>query len=225
MKYKTELHCHSRDGSGCSNESAEGIVKKYLEHGYTTVALTNHFGPAWNPDDREHWMNEIAEKYEAYDKLVKAAEGKLNVIMGMECRFVENCNDYVVLGITREFLETIDVNITKSIRTFAEKAHENGMFIIQAHPFRPHMTMLPPDHVDAIEVYNGHPGHNSHNFLAEAFADHYGKRKTSGTDHHDKGHMPRGGILTDEPITGVEQLIEVLRSGNYELIKTPPIDK
>ncbi|MBE6618038.1 MAG: hypothetical protein E7627_08915 [Ruminococcaceae bacterium] len=224
MKYKTELHCHSRDGSGCSNESAEGIVKKYLEHGYSTVVLTNHFDPAWNPDDREWWMEQIENKFSAYDKLVEAAEGKLNILMGMECRFVENNNDYVILGITREFLETIDVNITKSIRTFAEKAHEAGMFIIQAHPFRPHMAMMRPDHVDAIEVYNGHLDHDNHNFLAEAFAEHYGKIKTSGTDHHDRDHMPRGGIMTDDPITSIPQLIEVLKSGNYELIKTPPID-
>ena len=33
MKYKTELHCHSRDASGCSSESVEGIFEKYLKYG------------------------------------------------------------------------------------------------------------------------------------------------------------------------------------------------
>ena len=55
--------------------------------------------------------------------------------------------------------------------------------------------------------------------IAEAWAEKYGKIKTSGTDHHDPDHQPRGGILTDFPITSEKQLIEVLRSGNYELIK------
>lgn len=225
MKYKTELHCHSRDGSGCANESAEGIVKKYLDAGYTTIALTNHFGPFWNPEAREWWIGEVAEKYDAYDKLVKAAEGKLNILFGLECYFIDNRNDYLVFGFDREYLENLDPALTKDLRSFAEDAHKRGMFIIQAHPFRQQMTMKRPDFVDAIEVYNGHLGHDNHNFLAEAFADHYGKRKTSGSDHHDTDHMPRGGIMTDEPITSVEQLIEVLRSGNYELIKTPPIDR
>lgn len=224
MKYKTELHCHSRDGSGCADESAEGIVEKYLKHGYSTVVLTNHFAPAWDVNNRGAWLNQIENKYMAYDKLVEAADGKLNILMGLEFRFVENCNDYVVLGFTREFLENIDLSVTKSVKEFAKTARENGLFIIQAHPFRPCMTFMYPDHVDAVEVYNGHPGHDSHNFLAEAFADFYGKIKTSGTDHHDKDHDPRGGILTDEPITSEAQLIKVLRSGKYELIKTPPID-
>ena len=225
MKYKTELHCHSKDGSGCANESAEGIVKKYLEAGYTTVALTNHFGPMWNKNDREWWVGEVAEKYDAYDKLVKAADGKLNILMGLEFFFIDNRNDYLIFGFDREYLENLEPDRTDSLRAYAEKAHEDGQYIIQAHPFRPHMTMKCPDFVDAIEVYNGHFAHDNHNFLAEAFADHYGKRKTSGTDHHDIDHQPRGGILTDEPITSFEQLIEVLKSGNYELIKTPPIDR
>ena len=219
MKYKTELHCHSKDGSGCSNESAEGIVKKYLEHGYTTIALTNHFGPAWNPDDKEHWMNEIEEKFSAFEKLQKAAEGKINVIMGLEMFFKQNPNDYLVFGITREYLENLDLNLTKDLRSFAEDAHKHGMYIIQAHPFRHDMVMMYPDHVDAIEAYNAHVEQDNHNFLAVAFAGYYGKTMTSGSDHHDKHHMPRGGILTDEPITSVEQLIEILRAGKFEPIK------
>ena len=37
MEFKTELHCHSRDASGCSSESAEGIVKKYTVDGERSV--------------------------------------------------------------------------------------------------------------------------------------------------------------------------------------------
>ena len=37
MEYKTELHCHSKDASGCASESAEGIVEKYLKYGYSEL--------------------------------------------------------------------------------------------------------------------------------------------------------------------------------------------
>ena len=84
MKFKTELHCHSRDGSGCSSESAEEIVQKYLDRGYSTLCLTNHFLPIWS-DDREEWLKEVNEKHRAYDILKEAAEGTaLNVIYGLK---------------------------------------------------------------------------------------------------------------------------------------------
>ena len=98
-------------------------------------------------------------------------------------------------------------------------ARENGILTIQAHPFRMGMVTTHPNEVDGIEVFNGHPGHNSNNDIAEAWAKKYGKIMTSGTDHHNPDHMPDGGILTDEPITSEKQLIEVLRSGNYDLIR------
>ena len=81
MKYKTELHCHSRDGSGCSSESAEGIVKKYLEYGYSSILLTNHFVSSQSTYTPDEWKNKIASKYSAYDKLVSAADGKLNILI------------------------------------------------------------------------------------------------------------------------------------------------
>ncbi len=94
--------------------------------------------------------------------------------------------------------------------------------MIQAHPFRKCMTTIDPSLIEAYEVYNGHPFHDSHNSIAEAWARHHGKIMTSGTDHHDANHIPCGGIRTTAPITSVEQLIAVLRSGKYDLIRENP---
>ena len=43
MKFKTELHCHSAPVSACAKAYPEEIVQVYLEHGYHTIVLTNHF--------------------------------------------------------------------------------------------------------------------------------------------------------------------------------------
>ena len=217
-KYKTELHCHSKDASGCSHESVEGIVEKYLAAGYTTIVLTNHFCPDSMDDD---WMAKVAQKYDAYDKLVKAADGKLNILMGLEFRFTTNFNDYLVYGFDRKYLEDRPDILKQSIRDFIKTAREDGFLTIQAHPFRWGMTTVNPNDVDGIEVFNGHSNHNSNNDIAEMWAKKYNKIMTSGTDHHDPHHIPDGGILTDEPITSIPQLIETIRSGNYELIKDP----
>lgn len=217
MKYKTELHCHSRDASGCSHESAEGIAEKYIKAGYTTVFLTNHFAPSGGDD--ENWEAKIEKRYRALELLKNAAGDKLNILMGLEFRFVQNSNDYLVFGFDRDYLTSRRDILKMGIHSFTKMAREDGILTIQAHPFRFGMTVTNPNDVDGIEIFNGHPGHNSNNDIAEAWAKKYGKIMTSGTDHHDPEHLPRGGILTDFPITGEKQLIEVLKSGEYELIR------
>ena len=217
MKYKTELHCHSRDASGCSHESAEGIAEKYIKAGYTTVFLTNHFAPSGGDD--ENWEAKIEKRYRALELLKNAAGDKLNILMGLEFRFVQNSNDYLVFGFDRDYLISRRDILKMGIHSFTKMAREDGILTIQAHPFRFGMMVTNPNDVDGIEIFNGHPGHNSNNDIAEAWAKKYGKIMTSGTDHHDPEHLPRGGILTDFPITGEKQLIEVLKSGEYELIR------
>lgn len=220
MKYKTELHCHSKDASGCSHESVEGIVEKYTKYGYTTVCLTNHFSPFRDMDDPEVFKAEVESKFAAYDKLVAAAGDKLTILFGLEFRFIRNANDYLVFGIDKDYILSRGSDILKTdVRRFTQMARQDGIFTIQAHPFRFGMTTTPPDQIDGIEVFNGHPGHNSNNDIAEAWAKKYGLIMTSGTDHHDPGHMPAAGIITDVPVTSEKQLIEILRSGAYELIK------
>lgn len=222
MAFKTELHCHSKDASGCSHESVEGIVEKYVKYGYSTVALTNHFDAGGNIDDIEQWKAKIDRKYAAYDKLVAAAGDSLTILFGLEFRFVQNSNDYLVFGFDRDWLINHTGEILKmGVRKFTEMARPDGILTIQAHPFRFGMVTTDPNSVDGVEVFNGHPGHNSNNDIAEAWGRKYGKILTSGTDHHNPDHMPDGGILTEEKITSEKQLIDVLKSGSYELIREP----
>ncbi len=218
--YKTELHCHSKDASGCSSESAEGICEKYLRYGYTTVCLTNHFVAEDTDADPEKWAAKIEHQYAAWEKLKACAAGRLHILMGMEFRFSRNVNDYLVFGFDRAWLYSHTGSILHgSVRDFTRLARPDGILTIHAHPFRVNMTVTDPADVDGIEVFNGHPGHNSHNDVAEAWAKAAGKIMTSGTDHHNPDHMPRGGIRTAEPITSESQLVDVLRSGAYSLIR------
>lgn len=220
MKYKTELHCHSKDASGCAHESAEGIVEKYKKYGYTTICLTNHFTPFPDMEDPEKWAANVEHKYAAYEKLKALAGDDLNILFGLEFRFVQNSNDYLVFGFDKDYLINHGCDILKmGVHRFTEMARQDGIITIQAHPFRYGMTTTPPDHVDGIEIFNGHPGHNSNNDIAEAWAKKYGKIVTSGTDHHDPHHIPDGGIITDVPITSVEQFVNILKSGEYELYR------
>lgn len=223
QKFKTELHCHSRDASNCSKVSAEEIACKYIEHGYSTIVLTNHLSyPSTGNSAGSHVLSDIIEyEYRAYDLLCKAASEKLNILFGLEINFKESRNDYLVYGLTKDFLLSCENIFDMGIAQFHQKAANAGCLVIQAHPFREFLTILPSNYVDGYEVFNGHPGHNSRNQMAEAWADYQNvKLVTSGTDHHDHEHIPNAGILTDVKISSMEQLTSILKSGNYELIKT-----
>ena len=219
--FKTELHCHSKDASPCSTESVESLVKIYLQAGYDTVVLTNHFSrPVY-----EHYGAKSMDEYvdlffNATKKLQDAAQGKFTVLVGAEMRFDGANNDYLCFGITEDYLRSADRIFNLSPYEFHEICKRNGWLFIQAHPFRNGMTVIDPVCLDGVEVYNGHIGHASRNFIAESWANEYGLIKTSGTDLHYDYVPATGGILTQEKITSIEQLINLLKSGDYTLLKT-----
>ena len=218
--FKTELHCHSKDVSECAWVNASQIIEKFTKAGYTTLVLANHFNRGTMKYLKSTDWNDWIDKYlNGYYILKKEAEGKLNILLGMELRFDENINDYLVFGITEEFLRNNPDMFTLGPDKFHRLANENGCLFIQAHPFRNNMTITYPHHLDGIEVFNGHKDHDSRNEIADMWADRFGLIKTSGTDFHYDDSNANGGIITDEEITSMTQLVEILKSGNYTLNK------
>lgn len=216
--YKTELHCHSSEVSGCSSVDVHGVVEKYTRHGYTTVVLTNHL---WSEDDFEAYTRRVNAVFDTCDKARAAAGDRLCVLDGVEFR-LEDENDYLLIGVTKDFLLS-ERNLSDfEAYELREKANAHGILLIEAHPLRYGHVLRHPSEVDGYEVFNGHPEQRSHNdamatLAAELRAE--GKILISGTDHHDGHHMPNSGIATDAPITDLRQLVDVLKSGNFSLIK------
>lgn len=226
MEYKTELHCHTKEISPCSSESAEEVAQKYIDNGYTSLVVTNHVGVAMFEYcvKGKDWAEKVNSYFDAIDLVSRAAEGKLHVIDGMELRFPGSINDYLVFGMTRELLLKSEGIFDLQPDTFHEFSKANGLLFIQAHPMRGGMELIPPEHVDGYEVFNGHPAQYSHNKKVEEwvsqFKGEYDLIFTSGTDNHDAYMVPDAGIITDAPITSSDELVNVLKSGKYTLIKT-----
>ena len=220
--YLFDVHTHTSEVSPCGVFTAEETVDAYCALGYDGICITDHFN-AHTLDrlGKSSWEETVEAFASGYRRAEAAGRRKgLVVLFGAEMKVSDyECNEYLVYGLTPEVLAAHPYLYDRTLAELSALVHANGGMIFQAHPFRFGMVVTNPDYVDGIEVFNGHPGHNSNNDIAEVWAEKYGKIKTSGTDHHDPEHQPRGGILTDFPITSEKQLIEVLRSGNYELIK------
>jgi len=69
-----------------------------------------------------------------------------------------------------------------------------------------------------MEVFNGGT-ERFRNGLARQFAEYYNLPMTSGSDIHDMTRLAKGGIETQHEIKTPEDLVKVLRSGEYTLIE------
>lgn len=216
--FKTELHCHSKDVSACARVDVDTIINKFTEAGYSSLFLTNHFnGYTYDHLRSESWDDFIDKFLHGYTKLKDAAEGKLNILFGLELRFDDDPNDYLVYGPDERFLRDHPFFYRDHVGSFHKICKEHGFLFIQAHPFRGGMRINQPWDLDGIEVFNGHMGHDSRNDIADMWADKFSLIKTSGTDFHYADVPANAGIFTEYEIKSVDQLIETLKSGSYTL--------
>lgn len=219
MQYRTELHAHTREASRCADFSCFDVADKYIEAGFTTLVLTNHYFHGKLKKQIEESGRVWVEHYiDTWRRMRDYAAGRLNILLGCEIRFSENMNDYLVFGLTEDFLRAHPDLHLMDHKSFSAFARENGLLFIQAHPFREKMTVVDPKYLDGFEVFNAHAKHDARNYLANEEALRFGLIRTSGGDFHHPDHVPGdGGILTDFPITSMEQLVETLKDGNYTL--------
>ncbi len=216
--FKTEMHCHSGNVSSCAHATAEEIIEKYVAAGYTTLVSTEHINPWTFPREIEggSWRGKLDYFMNGYHKLLEAADGRINVILGAEIRFMrENNSDYLVYGLTEDFLRDLGDPRYMNIHTLSRELHDAGMMIFQAHPFRPSMMVTDPRLLDGIEIANLSPWHESYNDIAETWAKRNALIGISGTDFHDSNHTPLGGILTANEIRDSATLISVLKDGSF----------
>lgn len=223
MPYLTELHAHTSEVSRCAHVDAAGVVDRYLSEGYTSLVISNHFNNYTLDRTGSDWKTRAEYYLNGWRCAVKHAGERMHVLLGAEIRFPENLNDYLIFGLTEEYLLSHPYLYELNLRDFSELAHADGLLVIQAHPFRNGMTVMPPELLDGYEIFNGHVGHSSRNPITRDWCRMHGKIPTSGSDFHNADFYTDAGILTDEPITDMNRLCAVLRSGDYTLHCSGPL--
>lgn len=223
--YKTEMHCHSAEVSNCATVDCGTIARRYIAAGYTTLVLTNHLSRyTYKNSNFDHssykWDEKIDFYMAGYSKFVEAAAGRLNVLLGVELRSNIDENDYLIYGVDEAFLRSMPKIMDTKTKEVAAAVRAYGGLFFQAHPFRDAMQIIKPEYLDGVEVYNGKAEHDSRNDIANLWAEKYNLKKISGSDYHHDGSVFGGGILTEEPVKTSRQLIDILNSGRYELIRS-----
>ena len=210
--YKTELHAHTNPGSNCGKLPADFDARLYAKLGCHTLTITNHM----DPDKYKRFPNprDLAEFYLSdYYKAKEAAKGTdLEIALGVEIRFLDTINDYLVYGISPEDIEEIATYLPRGIEEFYKGFKNDKNVIIHAHPFRNSMEPTPLGFVDGIESLNLHPSPNSRVGIATRFARENDLLVTVGSDFHDPDRMAMGLMRTKSHLRDSFDVAEALKS-------------
>ena len=220
MEYKYEIHCHTKEVSRCAQITVEKLIEKYKEAGYSGIVLTDHYSPmTFDIPDFFSKKKAIDHYLRAWRIAKKYNDENFTVLLGMELRFYATVNDYIIYGITEEMLYELPFLLPVYIKRASKMLRERGCLFLQAHPFRKFISRAKSNHLDGVEVFNGKASEEE-NANAEKWAEEINAAvKMSGSDCHRESGVGLGGIITTEPIKSNDDLIRILKSGNYELIK------
>lgn len=216
-KYLFDTHIHTKEASSCSRVWAADIVKRYKELGYDGLCITDHFSASQFEKHGSTFEEQVQKYLSGYLAAKEFEDENFHIILGMELRFLENENDYLVYGFDEDFVLNNDLTRFHDPEEFRPFAEENNLIIFQAHPFRIGMNVVDPELLDGVEVYNGHGDHNSRNSIAYHWSELHSLRKLSGSDFHGNLNLEPGGVYFEEYLSDSKQVADALRNGRYTL--------
>ena len=217
--YRYELHFHTSEVSGCAKVPACEAVLQYHRLGYAGVVVTDHYYQSlFAKMPYPTWPEKVSAYLTGYECARSVCEQHgMTVLLCMEIRFPENNNDYLVYGISPDFLLGQPELQDLSLKTFQAIARENGLLVYQAHPFRNTMTIMHPHLLDGLEILNGNPRHVARNDIAALWASQHELLGIAGSDFHQIGDEGLAGIATTEPIRNNQDLLRILKSQSYTI--------
>ena len=220
MEYKYEIHCHTKEVSRCANLPVAELVRLYKEAGFSGIVLTDHYSPmTFNPNEFFSKKKAIDHYLRAYREAKQYETENFTILLGMELRFYATINDYIVYGITEEMLYELPFLLKTHIRKASKLLRAKGCLFLQAHPFRKLITRANPKHLDGVEVFNGKATEDANEQSLQWAKSINAPIMTSGSDCHRETGVGLGGIITHEPIKTNDDLIRILKSGEYERIR------
>lgn len=215
-----EIHCHTKEVSACSWVDAENVVKMHKEAGFEGVCITDHY--------HEYYFNSIdvntdKEKVDLYLSGYRKAKviGEnigLKVFLGMEIKFPEGPNDYLVYGMTEKLIYENPYMFQMGLEKFSKFAHDNELLLIQAHPFRYHMERINPKYLDGVEVLNANLRIDARNHLSKKYADDNNLLVMGGSDFHRECDIFLAAMDFKVDINKSTDISDSIRNKTFEII-------
>ena len=226
-----ELHSHTNAASACGRVDPEDYISFYKELGYSGMVITDHFYYGNTNIDRDlEWEEHISLYCKAYYR-AKAEGDKqdFSVFFGLEYKFKDGNDEYIILGITPEWVMANSQMREMDRATFFDLVKKAGGYVIQAHPYRNRgyirAITLSLDHVDAIEVYNA--GNTlEHCRQGYEYAKNLDLPMVGGSDIHrlDAPEL-HSGIALKERAETVFDIIDAIKRRDVEILPLGILDE
>lgn len=214
--FKIETHLHVAEVSPCGKLPAAEMVRLYAEAGYHTVFVTDHYKKAYF--DRLgvlSWKEKLKAFWSGYEAAQKAGQlYGVTVLPAAEISFVGLPNDYLIYGVTYDFLESHPELYQYSLEDFYKLAQEHQFLVIQAHPHRDDHDYPTLDFIDGVEIFNSNPRHADNSDKTADLCKVKDLYITAGSDAHRLEDVGGAGLLSETPIHTVEDFITLVKSGN-----------
>lgn len=219
MSYIYETHCHCSQCSRCAHSTSTELVRAYHAAGYAGLVLTDHFVLGNTAIDRSlPWEEQIRGYYNAFlEAKALGDELDFDVIFGIE----HACpgGEFLCYGIDLPFLLAHPEIPELSLDEFTALAHDHGILVIQAHPYRwlPGGSPLRLDILDGIEVFNSGNSPEANEAAAQVPGS---MIRTAGGDIHrsDDPRIGRAGISLPYRVRNARELALALRQQDHRLL-------
>ncbi len=222
--YKYQMHSHTLPCSACSQMTPRELVKSLHKGGYSGFVITNHFIHGNTGINRHIPWNDFVLEYEKdYNECKKHAEKYgMDVIFGLEEGVGEGL-EILCYGVTPEILYAHPELRSRNASLWHDVMNSHGAICIQAHPFRerdyiPQPKALPLEIIDGFEIFNADNSYKNDAKAVELSKNHPELITVSGADTHIPETACLCGITVSKRIKSETELVEILKSGKYELI-------
>lgn len=218
--FKIETHLHTRPVSPCAHLEPEEMIRFYKEAGYKTVFISDHLaqGPYEKLEAFPTWQEKNGVLYDSF--LRAKAQGErlgVNVLFSPELSL--EGNHFLIYNADIEFFNNCDDLFNMTVKEFRKIAKENGITIIQAHPFRDGVCTPYPEFVDGFEAINSNPRHENYDEKVFALAKEYGLLISAGSDAHRTEDIGGAAVISPIEITTADEYLQLLKSGKAKLMK------
>lgn len=217
--YKYDIHVHTAESSRCGDLKAAEIVNTYKALGYDGICITDHLHDFFISimdccDDWQRCMDRFMHGYRMAKEAGDAAD--LDVIFGIELRFTDNDNDFLVFGVDEAWLRAnpyvCHMRHVDFFHAFGDQA-----LILQAHPFRGGHPIL-TDCLHGIELINTNRRYDNHNDAAlELALTHPVLLPVCGSDTHKPGDAGRAALLFPHRIRDSYDMKSAVETRSYTL--------
>lgn len=218
---KVETHAHTSGISLCSEVDYKTTAELYIAQGYGALLLSNHYN-AYQLASYGVRAPRFAEMFvDEYRNMRDYAAGRLNVLLGAEvaldlpdCRYAE----FLLVGADEQFFLNHSDLFRLNQRQLYALCKENGVLLVQTHPYRKEQGHFPHDaaFMDGVEI-NCHPHFLREEEKVRRFAEKHGLLVTCGSDFHYAPQAGSAGMLTQRDVRTSREFSDCLREGKAEI--------